>query len=93
MYGFSIGVLGAKFADGDLIITEGDPKVSNRPLLEGLVIRRVRRGSKTLYFQWYYVKAWSPTHCIRINLGWKLWGDNPTGQLVHSPSLTTGYSK
>ena len=93
MYGFAIGVLGAKFELTDRVVTTGDPKVSNRPLVEGLVIRRVYRGSKVIYFQWYYVKAWSSTRCIRINLGWKLWGDHPTGQLVFSPSLTMGYSK
>lgn len=93
MYGFAIGVLGAGLGNADRVVTTGDPKVSNRPLREGLVIRRVYRGSKVIYFQWYYVKAWLSTRCIRINLGWKLWGDHPTGQLVHSPSLTMGYSK
>lgn len=93
MYGFAISVLGVKCRSTDRIGTEGNPKISNRPLVEGLVVRKVYRDSKVIYFQWYYVKAWSSTRCIRINLGWKLWGDSPTGQLVFSPNPCMGYIK
>ena len=93
MYGFAISVLGVKILPTDRILTVGSPKVSNRPLYEGLVKRYLYRDGKCVAFQWYYVKAWSGTRCIRLNFGWKLWGDNPTGQLVHGPSFTMGYSK
>ena len=91
-YGFAIGVLGAKLSAEDVIEVDGDTKVSNRPLFNGLVIRRVRRNGKVVYFQWYYVKAWSKTRCLRVNIGWKLWGDAPSGQLVFSPNPFMGYA-
>lgn len=94
MYGFAIGVLGTSIKPGDVLEITGNPKVSNRPLQEGLVVRHVIRNGKTIYFQWYYVKAWSDTYCIRINLGWKLWGfAKGNCQLVHSPSFTMGYQR
>lgn len=92
MYGFAIYVLGAVIKPGDTLEVVGNPKVSNRPLLNGLVVRRVIRNGVPVYFQWYYVKAWSELYCIRINLGWKLWAfDKGNCQLVHSPSFTMGY--
>lgn len=92
-YGFAIDVLGAKLLSTDVVVVRGNPKVSNRPLVQGLVVRTVRRNGKLKYFQWYYVKAWSSTKCIRINIGWKLWGNRPSGQLVFSPSFTMGYTR
>lgn len=92
MYGFAIDVLGARLDVEDVIEIEGNARVSNRPLLNGLVVRRVRRGGKLAYFQWYYVKAWSGTRCVRINLGWKLWGKQPSFQLVFSINPFMGYS-
>jgi len=92
VYGFAISVLGIKILPTDRILTVGNPKVSNRPLVEGLVKRYLYRDSKVIAFQWYYVISWSPTRCVRLNFGWKLWGNTPTGQLVFSPSVTMGYS-
>lgn len=97
MYGFAIDVLGAKTLPSDVLMIRGDTRVSNRPLRNGLVVRTLYRDGKPIYFQWYYVKAWSKKHCIRINLGWKLWSFNPhkagSCQLVFSPSVTMGYSQ
>lgn len=93
MYGFAISVLGAVLRDSDLRTTTGNPKVSNRPLVEGLVVRHIYREGIPIYFQWYYVKQWSKTRCIRINMGWKLWGDKPSGQLVFSPNPFMGLSE
>jgi len=96
MYGFAIDVLGAKILDTDILVIVGDPQVSNRPLTEGVVKRYILRDGQIVYWQWYYVKAWSKTRCIRINLGWKLWNHAPNtnskGQLVFAPSFTMGYS-
>jgi len=97
MYGFAIDVLGTKTQAGDYLQITGSTAVSNRPLHEGLVVRKLIRGGKPIYFQWYYVKAWSETRCIRINLGWKLWGfrenESVNCQLTFSPNPFMGYSK
>ena len=96
MYGFAIDVLGAKCLATDLIKVIGDPQVSNRPIHSGLVRRELYRMGVLTYFQWYYVRQWSDTRCIRINLGWKLWGDATKGrncQLTFSPSPFMGISQ
>lgn len=97
MYGFAIDVLGAKTLPTDTIQIIGDVNVSNRPLHNGLVKRYIIRDGKPIYFQFYYVKAWSEIRCIRINLGWKLWSfqqDKATNcQLTFSPNPFMGYSK
>jgi hypothetical protein len=96
MYGFAIDVLGAKVLPTDTFEILGSPKVSNRPLYNGLVIRKITRDGSLKYFQIYYIKSWSPTRCVRINIGWKLWGVVPgsssTCQIVFSPNPFMGYS-
>ena len=92
-YGFCIDVLGAKCYATDVIKVVGDPKVSNRPIKSGLVKRYLYRNGEVIYFQWYYVRQWSDSRCIRINLGWKLWGDatkDRNCQLVFSPNPAMG---
>ena len=95
-YGFAISVLGAKTKGTDTLIIEGNPSVSNRPLTNGLTFRTLYRDNKPIYWQFYYVKAWSSTRCIRVNLGWKLWGfkkgEDNNLQLTHSPNPFMGYS-
>lgn len=75
-YGFDFAVLGARVPEGFAYSCSGNERVSNSPLHEGLVIRRMNQ-----YWQLYYVKAWNQTKCLRINLGWKLWGDLTPGQV------------
>lgn len=92
-YGFAIDVMGARIEEGFKFEIEGSPKVSNRPLYEGSVFRKVTNPSGSVYWQWYYVKAWSETRCLRINLGWKLWGDLKAGenrQFTFSPNPAMG---
>lgn len=95
MYGFSQSVLGVTIQPGFTYSVSGDELVSNRPLHNGLVNRKLVSGGKE-YWQWYYVRAWSDTKCIRINFGWKLWGDLHTGKqcaFVFSVNQFMGYSK
>lgn len=95
MYGFSHSVLGVTVEPGFTYSVSGDERVSNRPLHNGLVRRKLVSGGKE-YWQWYYVRAWSDTKCIRINLGWKLWGDLRPGKqcaFVFSINPFMGYSK
>jgi len=96
MYGFCIDVLGARTKDTDTLLIKGDPLTSNRPIHSGLITYVLLRNNKPVYFQWYYVKQWSKTRCIRINLGWKLWGylENTNGnhQLTFSPNPLMGLS-
>jgi hypothetical protein len=97
MYGFAIDVLGARVRATDTIVVTGDTLTSNRPIHDGLVRRTVLRDGVPIYFQWYCVKRWGTTmRCLRINLGWKLWG--PSGiarncQLTFSPNPFMGLSK
>lgn len=95
MYGFSHSVLGVTIQPGFAYSSTGDERVSNRPLQNGLVRRKLVSGGKE-YWQWYYVRAWSDTKCVRINFGWKLWGDLHTGKqcaFVFSVNPFMGYSK
>ena len=88
-YGFGVRVLGARSAGP--VQVKGNPHVSNRPLLEGLVLRSTPEG----YWQLYYVKSTLRGKCLRVNLGWKLWG-NPGepifGQYVFSVNPLMGVS-
>lgn len=97
MYGFAIDVLGIVGESNDTLVTVGNTKVSNRPMVPGMVKRYIVRGDKVIAFQWYYVKPWkNGKRCIRINLGWKLWSYNVfepwKSQLVFSPNPAMGYS-
>jgi len=96
MYGFAIDILGAKVYNTDTLEIIGDTQVSNRPILNGLVRRTLIRSGRPVYFQWYYVRRWgSSMKCLRINLGWKLWGDFRTTkpQLTFSPNPFMGISE
>jgi len=50
-----------------------------------------------IFWQWYYVKAWGPAkwrRCIRINMGWKMFGVMAPGvnvQIVFSVNPLMGY--
>lgn len=66
----------------------GDELVGNVPLHNGWVFRLVESAGAT-YWQFYFVHGWTDTKCLRVNLGWKLWGDLQSGQarsLVFSPN-------
>lgn len=93
-YGFSTDVLGVKINTSRFTML-GDANVSNRPLHEGLVRRFFTALNGDRYFQWYYVRAWSSRYCLRINLGWKLWGVLTVGesrQFVFSINPFMSYS-
>lgn len=82
MYGFSEDVLGVTVKADAVYTCIGEENVSNKPLHEGLVKRCLTQDGK-VYWQWYYVKAWGPVKwrkCVRVNFGWKLWGDKSAGQ-------------
>lgn len=83
-YNFSINVLGipvygkknTEHTPDELIVT-GNPDASDTNGISGSVFRRVNREGKFIAFQWYYIKHysfWKITACIRIGIGWKLWG-------------------
>jgi len=79
-YTFAKEVLGFKVQEGFIYNCEGDERVSNLPLVEGVVKRTILNLDGTYAWQWYYIKAWpSKTKCVRINLGWKLWGNKQAG--------------
>ena len=78
-YGFDADVLCTQVLDGFVYISSGDERVSNTPLHNGWVFRKIVVGAAT-YWQFYYVHGWTSVKCLRINLGWKLWGNLQPGQ-------------
>jgi hypothetical protein len=81
------------------ILTIGDETIQNtHPGKSGLVRRYLRRDGKIAAFQWYYVRQWKwfPDRCIRINLGWKLWGytgkSGEIAQFTFSPWIWNNYT-
>lgn len=78
-YGFDAAVLCTQVLDGFVYVSSGDELVSNMPLHNGWVFRKVLVGNTT-YWQLYIVHGWSDVKCLRINLGWKLWGSLKAGQ-------------
>lgn len=94
-YSFDIDVLGFIAQPGHTFSITGDPRVSNRPLFEGKVFRKLTNPDGKVYFQWYFVKAWSATRCIRVNIGHKLWNiqEGVGNQFVVSINPWMGYSE
>jgi hypothetical protein len=96
MHGFKHSVLGFRPYKDFVYTYKGNQNVSNRPLCDGLIIRWVKNSPGRSAFQFYYVKAWSTTRCLRINLGWKIWQSpkiNETCQYVCSINPFMGFSK
>lgn len=90
-YGFARDVLGANLEDDNFIIAiYGDRRTSNSPGHSGWLLRKLYLYSSVNllgadYWQFYYVRQWGNTaKCLRINLGWKLWGDSKRRQFVLS---------
>ena len=94
VHGFSTNILGFTMESGLRYFVSGREYVANRPLYEGIVFRKIVTAQGSVYFQWYWVKAWSKTRCIRVNIGWKLWSPHigKKAQFVFSPALFMGYS-
>lgn len=100
-YGFARDVLGAPLDREEFIlITDGDRKTSNRPGHSGWVVYSayvLTRFSRFAdYWQFYLVKQYGQTgRCLRINLGWKLWGshNNVRRQFVFSVSPLAGFER
>lgn len=76
MYGFDIDVMGAKVLATDTLVVTGDIATSDRPGHSGSVTRKLYRDGKLIYWQWYFIHIYAPGRCVRVNLGWKLWGVN-----------------
>lgn len=90
MYGFDIDVLGAPIQEGFKFQVWGNPEVSNLPLVEGWVFRKLTNPDGTVYWQFYWVKSWCAHRAVRVVLGWKLWGTLVAGekrQYVFSPRV------
>lgn len=68
-YYFSSNVIGAKTSGP--VTVHGNPAVSNRPYVPGWCLRTTDEG----YWQLYVILGWGKNRLIRLNIGWKLWGD------------------
>lgn len=79
-YGFDHAV-GAKIHRGFVYQSSGDEGTTNSPLHEGWVYRTVTNNDLSYYWQFYLVKRLTATRCLKLNLGWKLWGKLEPGQV------------
>ena len=97
-YGFSHSVVGKYVDADDSVWWEGNNKVGNRPLSEGLCKAHLY-NDKYKIFMIYYVKKTFKGKCLRIYLGWKLKNkiDHPewdgTAMLVCSINPFMSYSE
>ena len=71
-YGFDM-LLGANVEIGDVLIISGDRATGDNPYHQGYCSWRLYRNNKLVGFQYYLVRDFSITKCLRINVGWKLW--------------------
>jgi hypothetical protein len=66
----------------------GDEFTTNAPLHEGWVYRRIGP-----YWQFYFVKKLTATKCLKLNLGWKLWGKLEAGQVRQLVCTASPFTK
>jgi len=96
LYGFNESVLAIDASYKKIKYSViGDESVSNIPGKSGLVKRYLHLDGKLIAFHWYYVqqlKHW-PKKCLRISLGWKLFGyKNSRANKIHM-ALSIGINK
>jgi len=105
LYGFNESVL-AIHVSGDQIFyaIAGDDKVSNIPGHSGSVTRYlyerkyqngIMKKGKMIAFHYYYVRQLKhfPKKCLRISIGWKLFGYNLPAKSSHHLALSIGLNK
>ena len=87
-YGFCIDVLGVPVYPEDEFVVQGNPDASDTNSISGACFRRVYRDDKLICFQWYYIRHYAIGSrykaCVRIGLGWKLFGNwhNESGKVA-----------
>lgn len=87
-YGFCIDVLGVPVYPEDEFVVQGNPDASDTNDISGACFRRVYRDDKLICFQWYYIRHYAIGSrykaCVRIGLGWKLFGNwhNESGKVA-----------
>lgn len=77
-YNFAIHVLGVQVLPTDDFIVTGNPDASDTNGISGYCHREVYRNGKLICFQIYHIKHYKigkMKACIRLGMGWKLWGD------------------
>jgi hypothetical protein len=96
-YGFDWNVLSPKIPALFTFASRGNPDTGNMPLVNGWCFRIVTAPSRFLpVWQFYCVRAYSATRCVRMNFGYKIWANPQPGQvaqIVFSPSLTKSYTR
>lgn len=97
-YGFCINVIGIKVTPQDKLVVTGNTEASDTNGISGSCFRKVYKKDGEWFepseyspypcaFQWYYIKWYhigKIKACIRIGLGWKLWGNwhNENGKVA-----------
>lgn len=81
-YGFDNTVLSLRIPANSTIEYYGNNYVSDNPLTAGWVFRTITKNEELIIWQFYTVIPYRffSLRCIRINLGWKLWGNISVGQ-------------
>jgi hypothetical protein len=85
LHNFQISIMGIKLLSTDKLEVVTDASIQNtRPGKSGLVRRYITRNRQIIAFHWYYIHQWKwwPDRCVRINLGWKLWGNINNSDIV-----------
>lgn len=76
-YGFDIDMLGVEVLTTDLLLVEGNENAGDQTGISGTCKRWLYRDDKLIAWQVYVVKHYRALGfhaCVRVNLGWKLWG-------------------
>lgn len=61
------------YSDRNKLIAKGNPDISDKYKIPGSYLAKLYdKNSKLIAFEYYLVKPWSDTKCIRIRFGWKL---------------------
>lgn len=72
-------MIGVPVFPSDGYMVQGNPDASDTNGISGVCFRRVYRGDKLICFQWYYIRHYTAFNkfkaCVRIGLGWKLFGN------------------
>jgi hypothetical protein len=72
--------IGAHILPGFIYQSTGDELTHNTPLHNGWVYRSVTNQDGSPYWQLHAVYRLTSTKCLKVALGWKLWGELKEGE-------------
>lgn len=72
--------IGARIQHGFVYQSSGDELTHNTPLHNGWCYRSVTNPDLSFYWQIHAVYRLTSKKCLKISLGWKLWGELKAGE-------------